>query len=182
MTPNNIKEFRAGLSDALKAHGLSRRKLRPQVQPGWEVFSEGAIKPQYFPHEIRHPWGFNLTGVITIEVLEFRSWLDANYPAADQGIFRSTFVGWHLGNDRDFDFLAATGEHVPIGEWVERVKVRLERIPTSLDELVRAYRLQSETIRGLASVSNRPAWDFLLDWLPKRHTSMPIPWPPGLVR
>lgn len=174
MAPKNIKEFRDGLHTALRAHGFQRRTLGPNLPATWELAGIEVL-PRYFPQEIRRAWGFNLTGSVAVELPEFREWLNARYPAAQQGIFRDCFVSWFLANDRDFDFLTVEGEEVPFDDWVDRVKSRLQGLPQTLDGLVAAYQRHDPTIRGLSSGINAKAWDFLVEWSSRRDTQQPIP-------
>ncbi len=166
--PQNIKEFRSQTRLGFEQAGFSFNSK----QKCWETPKEEVVL-RFVPHEMRRPWGFRLSGVVLLEIPELRAWLNARFEPAAQGIFQHSFVAWHIANDVDlWDFDAAEGEPPPISDWVHRIAAKS---PKNLGGLVRKYLDQPAYFGGNAAISAKPAWDFLLDWYPERHTRRPIP-------
>lgn len=171
----NIKEFRAELDRALDGAGFALTRNGRYAPDRWDLSAKEVV-PAFFPRAIRFWWGFKLSGSIGFDLAELRSWLNARFKREDLGIFRLGFATYHIENYRDIGALSRTlDDDLPMAEWVALIRQKLCELPTTLEEVVDAYRAQPDKLLGLGYGFNKPAWDFLLDWYPERNTARPIP-------
>jgi hypothetical protein len=175
MPPADIKEFRGQVRAELIRAGFKPRKFDRRAPPVWTL-PQPEVVPTFFPHELRRPYGFHLTGSIGIELPELRAWLKAERATEAIGIFAAGFVSCHIANDLLLhNFRVAFGEEPPLADWISTIKERLSGFPRTLDELVEVYRTAPDRLLGLGHSVNKPASDFLVDWYPERRTAVPIP-------
>jgi hypothetical protein len=171
----NIKEFRAELDRALTDAGFVLTKNGRYAPDCWSLPGDEVI-PAFFPQAIRKWWGFTLSGAIGFDLTELRAWLNARFKREELGIFRLGFVSMHIANYHDIGrFMKALDEDIPMTEWVALIRHRLSELPSTLEEVIDAYRSHPKQLFRLDDRFNKPAWDFLLDWYPERDTARPIP-------
>jgi hypothetical protein len=171
----NIKEFRTELHAALADAGFVLTRNGKYAPDRWDLPGQEVV-PAYFADVFRKWWGFTLSGAIGFDLIELRTWLNARFKREELGIFKLGFVSMHVANYRDIgDSRATLDEDVPMAGWVDRIRQKLREIPSTLDEVVDAYRHRPETLMRLGDDFNKPAWDFLLDWYPDRDTTRTIP-------
>ena len=179
----DIRAFRAELGKAFCAEGFEELRLRKGAPKVWSLPSSEVIA--YFaPDAQRRPWGFNLYGVIGIEIPALRDWLNKHKPGEQSGIFRSGFVGYYTANEDVFrDFKVDHGLPVPSDLWVGLIKDRLNLIPQTLGHLVETYRTNRDALGWLAHPGDKAAWDFLIQWMrdPNPILSVPYRLPTGQI-
>jgi hypothetical protein len=183
----DIRAFRALTDQALQAVGLEQIRLPrpPRPIPAWKIPSSGEVVRFFSPGAYRRPWGFVYSGFIGIEIPELRDWLRANKTGEDVGVFHTCFVGYLIANEDGLrDFMVEHGEPVPADIWAQKIKDRLDRIPTTIDELARIYRSNREELGWLASPFEKPMWDFFLSWRENPVPSLHVPQmsPTGEIR
>ena len=171
----NIKEFRTKLDLALTKAGFELTKGGRYAPDRWSLPANEVV-PAFFPHAIRFWWGFRLSGSIGFDLAELRAWLNSKFSRKELGIFRLGFVARHIANYPDIGGFSRTlDEDIPMVEWVQQIKERLSELPSTLAEVVEAYRDAPHRLLGMEHGVNKPAWDFLLDWYPQRNTARSIP-------
>jgi hypothetical protein len=172
----DIRAFRAELSKAFRADGFEERRLWKGEPKVWTLPSTEVVA--YFgPDAQRRPWGFNLFGIIGIEIPKLRDWLNEHKPGQESGIFRTGFVGYYTLNEDVFrDFRVENGLPVPSDLWVGLIKDRLDLIPKTLDQLLTTYRTNREALGWLAHPADKAAWDFLIQWIHKPDPMLTVPY------
>lgn len=172
----DIRAFRAELGKAFCADGFEELRLRKGAPKVWALPS-GKLIAYFAPDAQRRPWGFNLYGVIGIEIPALRDWLNEHKPGEQSGIFRSGFVGYYTANEDVFrDFKVDHGLPVPSDLWVGLIKDRLNRIPQTLDKLIATYRTNREALGWLAHPEDKAAWDFLIQWVHNPDPTLVVPY------
>ena len=175
MPPADIKQFRNMLRIALQMGGFSPKKLEPKMPLAWTLPADEVV-PVFFPHEIRRPWGFRLSGSLGIELPALTAWLQARYAREARGIFRHSFTTYHIANDPEInDFAAIFGEEIALNSWVERPKQRTTKLPTTVDALCETYRAKPDALGLFAWDISTPAWDWLLQWHADPDHAPPVP-------
>lgn len=173
----DIREFRAVLSSAFRDEGFEEKRLAKGLHYKVWVSPGGDITRFFGPDAQRRPWGFQLFGIVGIDIPDLRRWLSEYKPGAASGIFQTCFVGYHTANEDIFrEFHIDNGLPVPADLWVGLIKDRLNLIPRSLDDLVRVYKVNREELGWLAHPHDKAAWDFLLAWLDNPDPSLPVPY------
>ncbi|MDP5280119.1 hypothetical protein Q9Q95_14410 [Sphingomonas sp. DG1-23] len=158
-----IAELRTMMNDAFSRAGLKEQKLFPKGTKAW-CLPEGELIRFFQPQPYRRVWGFVFTGYVGIEIPRLRSWL-ASHPSGDPGIFHHSFVTHHTLNDADREmFMTDLEQRVPTDQWAALIRAKLEKLPSSLDDLVSACRENSDTLNGLQRPIFPQAWPFLLRW------------------
>jgi len=175
MQARDIREFRSMVRIGLENAGFIPKRLGPKMPLAWALPAE-EVSPIFFPHEIRRPWGFNLSGTLAIELTPLTNWLQERSTPTERGLFRYFFVNYHMANDDLLNgFQVGHGEDAPVDEWINSVKVRLSELPTTIDSLLRTYRRAPDHLGWFAAPLNKAAWDFLSHWQADRHADLPIP-------
>lgn len=170
----NVKELRAIMDDALRREGLEERLLFPRGLKAWTL-PGGDILRCFWPHPVRRPWGFTYDGSIGIEIPALRQWLREFRPT-EPGIFHSCFVSYVIMNEDWFpEFMLEHDKPVPSDLWAGLVKDRLEKIPSTIDGLVAAYRRDKGQLGWLAHPHERHAWTFLMKWRENPASSLHVP-------
>jgi hypothetical protein len=160
----NVKELRAVMAQALQAEGFEERRLAPRQPKAWTLPSDDIIRC-FWPHAIRYSDGFRYTGVLGIEIPSLRNWLREHKPSDEAGLNRSCFVGYHILNEDVFqDFIVEHDRPAPADLWAGMLKDRLDKVPSTLDALVAAYRRNKEDLGWFAHPDQRPAWNVILKW------------------
>jgi hypothetical protein len=173
IAPANIKDFRAAVRSHLQMAGFEPRRRGPKMPLAW-VLPSVEVERVFFPHEIRRPWGFKLSGTLAIELPPLRRWLAL--AGSSPGIFRDYFVSYHLANDDLLEGLdAAQGEPPAVADWIGQVADRFADLPDTIDELARTYRRSPDHLGWFAMPMNKPAWDFLLRWRDNKDADLPVP-------
>jgi hypothetical protein len=172
----DIRAFRAELANAFCAEGFEELRLRRGAPKVWALPSSEVI-PYFAPDAQRRPWGFNLYGVIGIEIPALRDWVNEHKPGEQSGIFGSGFVGYYTSNENVFrDFQIYHGVPVPADLWVGLIKDRLNLIPQSLGHLMATYRTNRDALGWLAHPDDKAAWDFLIQWMHDPDPSLRVPY------
>jgi hypothetical protein len=158
-----IAELRTMMNNAFLRAGLREQKLVPKGTKAW-CLPEGELIRFFQPQPYRRGWGFVFTGYIGIEIPRLRSWL-TSHSIGDPGIFHHSFVAHHTLNDGDRAlFMTGIEQQVPTDQWAAVIRDKLEKLPSSLDELVSAYRDNPDALGGLERPIFPQAWPFLLRW------------------
>lgn len=166
----NIREFRALTDNALSEAGLKRLKL--DIYKGWSLPGED-LERYFLPHAYRRPWGFVFSGSIGIEIPKLREWLAKYKPGDESGIFRVSFIGYNILNDKDArDLMVTHDDPVPVEAWAAKIRDKLEHLPPSVEGLIKAYRSEPEILGKLVQSYEKPAWQFLEDWLKNPNPSL----------
>jgi len=173
----DIRIFREELSQAFQSNGFIEQRLFKETNKVWLQQSSSEIIPYFAPQAVRRPWGFQLYGVIGIEIPALRRWLNQHRPGTARGIFHNGIVGYHIANEDVLrDFHIDHGLPVPADLWVGLIKDRLDRIPQSLNEILETYRTNREKLGWLAAPDSKPAWDFLLKWHYNPDPALHVPY------
>lgn len=160
--PSNIKDFRAAIRWQLQIAGFSPVRIAPKMPLAWTLPGE-EIEPVFFPHEMRRPWGFRLSGILAIELPSLRQWLLRK--DGPIGVFHHSFVNYHLANDDMLGgFDAINAASAPLDEWIGLITERVCVLPKTVDELIHTYRTSPDHLGLFADPINKPAWDFLMRW------------------
>lgn len=160
---------------ALRAEGLEQLRLFPKYPKVWSLPGGDLIR-FFAPDAHRRPWGFVYSGVLGVTVPSLRSWLDEHKPGENAGIFEKGFIGYHLMNEDVFrDFMVEHDKPFPADLWAGLLKDRLERVPSTLDGLVSAYRYNMEELGWLAQPHLKHFWDYLLQWHDHPDPARPVP-------
>lgn len=172
----NVKEFRAAIDAALIEGGFAAGRLAPRVPTAWTLSGAGVV-PVFYPDAMRRPWGYKLSGSVGIELPELRRWLKEHKGGDGFGVFRWAFVTYNILNDPPLSRFAVTHDEqtIPTGEWIAKVRCRLQELPATVDELIRTYCEAPATLGWWASDRHKAAWDFLLRWRSDPDPSMPVP-------
>lgn len=175
MGPTNIKEFRTLVRGTLESKGFAPKKLASKMPVAWALPGNEVI-PIFFPHEIRRPWGFNLSGTIGIQLQPLSTWLTRRLAPEGHGIFQFFFVSYHIANDEVFRrFQVEHGQEAPVEEWIDRIKQQLLELPITVDGLINTYRRTPDDLGWVSSRINKPAWDFLLRWYADPDAELSVP-------
>lgn len=159
---------------ALGAEGFEEFRIGPQRLKAWSL-AAGEVRSFFVPHAYRRPWGFVYSGTIGIEIAALRKWLD-EHSGGRSGIFCWCFAGYVIANDDVLgSFMLSHGAPVPADLWAGLVKDRILDLPTSLDELIAAYRSNRERLGWLAHPHQKAAWAFLLKWYENPDPDLHIP-------
>jgi hypothetical protein len=137
---------------------------------------EGDIIRFFWPHAYRRPWGFAYSGSIGVEIPSLRQWLLQHKPGNQVGIFHTCFVSYLIINEDILgEFMVEHDKPVPSDLWAGLLKDRLEKLPSTLVDLVAAYQRNKEEIGWLAHPYDRHAWEFLLKWFKDPDPSLHVP-------
>ena len=160
---------------ALRQEGLIECKLAPKRPKVWSP-ADGNITRFFMPHAYRRPWGFVYSGSIGIEIPSLRQWLRQHKPGNAVGIFHTCFVSYVIANeDALCDFMVEHDQPVPSDLWAGLLRDRLHTLPSTLADLVAAYRRNREELGWLAHPYDRHAWDFLLRWIDDPDPLLHVP-------
>lgn len=171
----NVAELKFIMNGALRQEGLQERKLVPKRPKVWSL-PGGDILRFFWPHTYRKPWGFVYSGSIGVEIPSLRQWLRQHKPGNQVGIFHTCFVGYLIINEDILgEFMVEHGEPVPSDLWAGLLKDRLEKVPSSLTDLIAAYQRNKEELGWLAHPHDRHAWEFLLKWFEDPDPSLHVP-------
>jgi len=169
-----IGELRSITNEALTRAGLEEHKLFAKGAKAW-CLPGGALTRFFQPQPYRRGWGLVFTGLIGLEIPELRQWIIRHHPT-DAGIFHHSFVAYHTLNDADrADFMIDSGEPVPADQWAAAIHHKLANLPSTLEDLVSAYRTKPEGLSLLASPLAAPAWRFLMRWADSPDAALNIP-------
>jgi hypothetical protein len=158
-----IADLQSVMRDAFLHAGLRERRLFPKGAKAWSL-TEGELIRFFQPQPYRRGWGFVYTGYVGIEIPRLRSWLASHHPG-DPGIFHHSFVAHHTLNDPDrAAFMTDLAQPVPADQWAAIIRARLERLPSSLGDLVSACRDDPDRLAALQRPTFPEAWPFLLRW------------------
>lgn len=170
----NINELRATMGEAFRREGLEERRLFSNGLKVWSLPAQDLIR-FFYPQAYRRPWGFVYSGSVGIEIPALRQWLQAHRPEG-AGIFHDCFVSYLSINDDVFrHFMVDHRKPIPADRWAHLLKDRLEKVPSTLDGLIAAYRRNNDELGELGHVRERHAWDFLLKWREDPIPSLPVP-------
>lgn len=170
----NIREFRSIMQTALRSEGLQPFQLVPKAPKAWMLASDDVIR-FFQPHPHRRSWGFVYSGFVGIEILPLRDWL-RTYKPGDEGVFRTWFMGYSIANEDVLNnFTINHDDPVPADLWAGLIRDRLDRIPSTLNELITIYRRNREELGWLAHFDERHAWKFLLRWNDDPDASLHVP-------
>jgi hypothetical protein len=132
----DIRQFRSGLAQAFEAAGFDRRPIKRSQSSIW-VLPGREVERAFWEHAIRRPWGFLLSGSLSIDVPAFREWLTSKFPEDQHGILWSSLLGRHIANEPDM-FFAVENEQPPYHEWVGTIRARLAALPDTIEGLLAA--------------------------------------------
>jgi hypothetical protein len=167
----DIRQFRSELAEAFEAEGFERRAIPRCKDPIW-ILPGREVERSFWQHAIRRPWGFLLSGVLSIDVPSFRAWLTNKFPKDQLGILWGNLGGWHIANDPDL-FFGVEDENPPYEEWVNQIRRRLMVLPDTIDGLLRA---EGERTQGLAPFLDSPkAWNYFRAWAEGDEPEHPPP-------
>ena len=134
----DIRQFRTELAEAFKAAGFERKKIKGSAATIW-LLPGREIDREFWEDAIRRPWGFQLSGTLSIDVRAFRDWLTERFPRDQHGIFWSSLTSRHIANERDMLFGAERREP-PYQDWVDVIRRRLAVLPDTIEGLLGAER------------------------------------------
>ena len=167
----DIRQFRAELAQAFEAGGFERRTISRSKDPIW-LLPGFEVERSFWQHTIRRPWGFLLSGALSIDVPAFRTWLTKEFAREEHGILRRGLGNWHIANDPNL-FLGVEGEQPPFDEWVGRIRRRLAVLPDTIEGLLRAER---DHAQGLSVFLDQPkAWTYFKAWAEGDEPKHPPP-------
>lgn len=170
----DIRQFRTELAEAFKAAGFERKKIKGSAATIW-LLPGREIDREFWEDAIRRPWGFQLSGTLSIDVRAFRDWLTERFPRDQHGIFWSSLTSRHIANERDMLFGAERREP-PYQDWVDVIRRRLAVLPDTIEGLLGAER---ENPEGLKYVWNehlsRKAWKYFEAWATGNEPRNPPP-------
>ncbi len=171
----DIRQFRSELSVAFEAAGFERRAIPGRKDPVW-LLPGREVERSFSQHAMRRPWGFLLSGVLSIDVPAFRDWLTSKFPRDRLGILRGPLSSRHIANESDMFF--GVEEEIPsYPDWVNLVRRRLVVLPDTIEGLVRAVR---ETAPGLRFVwddhASPKAWRYFEAWATGNEPDEPPPY------
>jgi len=156
----DIRQFRAELDQAFEKAGFERRAIPRCKDPIW-ILPGREGERSFFQHALRRPWGFLLSGVLSIDVPAFREWLSNEFPRNQHGILEGTLLSWHIANDPNLFFGIET-EEPPYEYWATQIRRRLVVLPDTIEGLLRA---ESERAKGLKVFSDAPkTWTYFRAW------------------
>jgi hypothetical protein len=161
----DIRQFRSELAEAFERTGFERKRQKGTKATIW-VLPGREVERAFWEHAMRRPWGFLLSGSLSIDVPTFRTWLSGKYPRDQHGVLRSGLIGRLIANETDM-FFAVEDEPPPYLEWVEQIKRALAALP--------------DTVEGLLSAEGQPqrlrlVWD---DWTAPKAWSYFKAWAEG---
>ena len=156
----DIRQFRADLARAFEEAGFKRRVIPHSKDPSW-LLSGCEVERIFSQHAMRRPWGFLLSGVLSIDVPDFQEWLTTKFPRNRHDVLRSSLLSWHIANDPDM-FFAAEEDDPPYDEWVNQIRRRLAVLPDTIPALLRAER---DDVQGLKTYFDSPnIWNYFKSW------------------
>ena len=171
----NIREFREITDAALREEGFEQQRIAPRRLKVWSIPGQDLVR-FFAPHAHRRPWGFAYYGFVGIEIPALREWLDRHKPGDEAGIFHTSFVAYHIANEKWVrEFMVTHDDPVPTDLWAGMLMDRLLEIPASLDDLVTVYCSHREKLGWLAGAFLKPAWDFLLKWREDPDPTLHVP-------
>src|SRR3954466_6683258 len=127
----DIRQFRSEVAEAFEDAGFEQQKIKGTKATVW-LLPGREVDRQFWEHAIRRPWGFLLSGTISIDVPAFRQWLTDRYPRDQHGILWSGLLNRHIANDADMFFAAEDGQP-PYEEWVSLIRRRLAVLPDTIE-------------------------------------------------
>jgi hypothetical protein len=167
----DIRQFRMELAQAFEQAGFERKSIPRCKDPSW-LLPGCEVERKFMQHAIRRPWGFLLSGALSIDVPSFRAWLTKKFPPDQRGILWGDLGGWHIANDPDL-FLGVEDEDPPYEEWVNQIRRRLVVLPDTIEGLLRAER---EHAQGLTPFLGTPkAWSYFRAWAEGDEPGYPPP-------
>jgi hypothetical protein len=168
----DIRQFRSDLAQAFEEAGFERRVIPRAKDPTW-LLPGHEVERSFWQHTVRRPWGFLLSGVLSIDVPAFRDWLTKKFPQNQHGIFSgATLLGWHIANDPDMFFGVEEGTP-PYEQWIHRIRRRLVVLPDTIEGLLRA---EGARAQGLSVFLDAPkAWNYFKAWATGDEPTSPPP-------
>lgn len=171
----NIRQFRAELAEAFEAAGFERKKFSATKATIW-LLPGREVDREFWEHAIRRPWGFLLSGSLSIDVPAFRTWLTHSFPLDEHGILWSGLFGRHIANYRDMFFAIEEGPP-PFLAWVEAIKAKLAALPDTIDGLLQAEGDPSPNLELLKDGYEAPAaWRYFKVWAAGAEPNAPPPY------
>jgi hypothetical protein len=146
----DIRQFRSELAESFVAAGFERKRVKGTKATIW-LLPGREVDHEFWEHAIRRPWGFLLSGSLSVDVPAFRTWLQDSFPRDQHGIVWGSLLNRHIANEPDM-FLGVEDEPPPYRDWVDLIRTRLAALP--------------DTVEGLLAAEDQPArlrvlWD---DW------------------
>jgi hypothetical protein len=167
----DIRQFRAELAQAFEEAGFERRVIPRSKDPKW-LLPGGEVERTFSQHAMRRPWGFLLSGVLSIDVPAFREWLTKRFPKDQHGVLHGDLFGWHIANDPDL-FFGVEEEEPPYQDWVKHIRRRLAVLPDTIEGLLQAER---DRAQGLKIFFDAPkVWNYFKAWAEGDEPSYPPP-------
>jgi len=170
----DIRQFRSGLAEAFQAAGFERRAISRSKDPIW-ILPGREVERSFWQHAIRRPWGFLLSGTLSIDVPAFRNWLTNKYPPHQHGILTGALSNRHIANEADM-FFGVEDEVPPYEDWVSLIRRRLAVLPDTMEGLLRAVREQAPGLRFVwDDYESTKAWGYFEAWVTGSEPNQPPP-------
>jgi hypothetical protein len=167
----DIKDFRTKVDAALAECGLARMRLFAKQPPVWAL--PGEVIRFFLTDAQRRPWGFELKGIIGLEIPELRHWLKRYKGDEQTGIFKSYFAAFYSTNEPGSLFSVDLNQPVLAASWAEKIRNRLYRLPPTINDALDAYEHKDDGLGFL--VRERNAWEFLREWQQTKDPLLDVP-------